>query len=324
MPVRSPRVPSCSAESRHFPPPAAPPSGVRDALRTARPLARWCRAAALILPLAVAACAGGPPAATTATRAYREAPLPYPPSAKQRIVRFAEEEWQEWGGITVLSGEKRPPSHAPGPESSLSNFPRVLAYWRAVDGDSAIIDRNRDRYAAALAGAATTPWSEPAWSAAFISWVMRSAGVGYREFPGNAAHAFYLDALLTDAQDFPATAPFVPHDPASYVPVPGDLVCGDRSRRPLLSWQQRMGEIGQFRPTHCDIVVRASATEVDVVGGNVADAVTMTRLLADGTGRLLPRPPGEPTTFAVMEDRLGSLPPFATTAAPLSLGVPGS
>ena len=82
----------------------------------------------------------------------------------------------------------------------------MLAYWRAVpEGDGAVA-RNRARYRYGSADL----WREPAWSAAFISFVLRGAGVDAREFPPSAAHAFYLDALILDAQRFPDARPLHP------------------------------------------------------------------------------------------------------------------
>ena len=261
--------------------------------------------AAAFMLVALSGCAAPPLA-----RVGREPPLSYPPSARERLVRLAIAEWHEWGDVVSEPGSPRP--FGPGPETTLSAFPRVLAYWRAVEDEGGAIARNRARYAAALSGAATTPWSEPAWSAAFVSWVMRSAGVDAREFPGSASHAFYLDGLLADARDFPDLAPFVPHGVAERAPLPGDLVCADRARRPLRDWRERWVETGQFRPMHCDIVVRSGPFSVDAVGGNIADAVTLSRFAADAAGYLVPRPRGEPIFFAVMENRLGLLPPFGS------------
>jgi hypothetical protein len=251
--------------------------------------------------LALAGCAVEPP---------RTAPITYPPSVRERLLRIAGAEWREWG--QVVSGPDRPPP-APGGEGAVDAFPRVLAYWRAVPSTEAeaAIARNRARWSAMLAsGAAEGVWAEPAWSAAFVSYVMRSAGVDEREFHASAAHAFYLDAILLDAREFPALAPFVPHDAKAYAPVPGDLVCADRSRTPLASWRERLAETGQFRPMHCDIVLRAGPGAVEAVGGNVADAVTLTHYPADENGCLLPRQPGQPVVFTVLENRLGRLPPF--------------
>ena len=103
-------------------------------------------------------------------------------------------------------------------------------------------------------------------------------------------------------------APFLPRAPHLYAPQAGDLVCRDRSGRPLLDWSERAAERGQFRPMHCDIVITASPGVVEAVGGNVSDSVTLSRWATDGEGRLLP----EPAPFLViMENRLGRTPPFA-------------
>ncbi|MBB5692418.1 DUF2272 domain-containing protein [Muricoccus pecuniae] len=258
---------------------------------------------ALLTALALSACAA-PPAERL------EAPVAYPPSVRARILRIAEAEWREWGGL--VAGPSLP-RLLPGAEGGTEAFPRVLAYWRAVPEAeaAAAIRRNRALWSARLAGAAGADvWSEPAWSAAFVSYVMRAAGVDEREFHASASHAFYLDAMLRDARDFPAQAPFLPHDPFGRAPEPGDLVCADRSSRPLPSWRERVPEAGRFRPMHCDIVLHAEAGMVQAIGGNVADAVTLTMYPTDLAGRLLPRAAGEPVIFAVMENRLGALPPF--------------
>lgn len=231
-----------------------------------------------------------------------EPPLSYPPSARERILRIAVAEWRDWGAI-VLDGAASP---ADPPESRTENFPRVLAYWRAVPDEEGAIARNRARYREGASGL----WSEPAWSAAFISYVMRSAGVDSREFPSTAAHSTYVDALVADAARFPAAAPFIPHEPAAYAPRPGDLVCADRSDAPITSWRARTADQGRFRPMHCDIVIRARPGHIEAIGGNVQDAVSLLRFPTGPSGVLLPRPAGGAVWFAVFENRIGRLPPF--------------
>jgi hypothetical protein len=216
------------------------------------------------------------------------------------MLRIAQAEWEEWGR---QSSDAAPLTQ----EWDAANFPRVLAYWRAVPEGDGPIARNRARY---LTGSADL-WREPAWSAAFISFVLRGAGVDAREFPPSAAHAFYLDALILDAQRFPTLAPFIPHDVAARAPAVGDLVCADRSAAPIASWRERAADGGRFRPMHCDIVVRVAPGVVEAVGGNVRDAVTLSVFATDAAGRLRPRPRGEPRFFAVFENRLGRLPPWA-------------
>jgi hypothetical protein len=258
----------------------------------------------LLLLLLLGACA--------APRPLPEPPLPYPPAARERMLRIALAEWAEWGGVVVAPGQRPPTARA---ESDPANFPRVLAYWRAVPQDEGAVARNRRLYAAALAGdpQGAALWQEPFWSAAFVSYVMQAAGVDRREFPGDAAHAAYVDALIADATRFPATAPFLPRSPFEVPPRPGDLLCADRGRTPIRDWRERAADQGRFRPMHCDIVVEAGPGYVDAIGGNVLDAVTRTRFPADASGYLLPEPPGAPAWFAIFENRLGRLPPWRET-----------
>lgn len=262
--------------------------------------------ALLVLPLLAVGCAG--PAA-----APSEPPLPYPASARERILRIALAEWEDWGRVTRDAFVRAPST---GLEGEPENFPRVLAYWGAVEYDHDAVATNRALYASELAAPRDGPrslFAKPYWSAAFVAYVMRSAGVGLREFRPSATHAFYLDRLIADAMAYPDLAPFVPRDAAEYAPRPGDLVCFDRSPRDkaLRHWSQRVAEAGVRRPMHCDIVTGAAPGVVEVVGGNVMDAVAMTRIPADAAGRLLPPPPGFPPWFGVFENRLGRLPPWA-------------
>ncbi len=252
-------------------------------------------------------------------------PLPYPPAARERMLRIALAEWREWGSIRVDAATPSPaaaPSPIDVPEADPANFPRILAYWRAVPDDEGAVVRNRVLYAAALAGdpAGAALWRQPFWSAAFVSYVLRGAGVDAVEFPAAAAHATYVDALIRAALRFPATAPFIPFTPAERAPLPGDLLCADRGPEPIADWRARAADTGRFRPMHCDIVVTAGPGAVEAIGGNVRDAVTRTRFPADGSGYLLPALPGAPVWFAVFENRLGRLPPWdnATSGIPPS------
>jgi hypothetical protein len=255
----------------------------------------------------LAGCVAAPPP--------RQPPLSYPPSARERMVRIAVAEWEDWGRLTPETAPLRA-------EGQAANFPRVLAYWRALDpgADEGAIARNRALYAQ---GAANL-WDEPPWSAAFVSFVLRSAGVDGREFPPSAAHSSYVDAMIADARDFPALAPFVPRDPAERAPEPGDLICADRSRRPIADWRDRAGDAGRFRPMHCDIVVAAGPDGVEAIGGNLRDAVTRVRLPVDAGGRLILATGTSPRIFAIFENRLGRLPPWppAPVAPPILQGIP--
>jgi hypothetical protein len=260
--------------------------------------------------VALAGCATLPP------------PPPVPeavPSAgmRGRLARAALVEWDAWGRLTADGWPEALPVPA-APE----NYSRVLSYWDAVPEGPAVIRRHQDTHDALLAGltemlpeGAPPPalpsislWAYPAWSAAFISSVMGGAGVPGFVFPPAAAHSIYIDALLSAAAGNPEGAAFRPHAPSEYAPHPGDMICADRSFSPLYHWQDRMAEMGEFRPMHCDVVVAAGGGLVQAVGGNVLDAVVLRRFPADSSGRALPPPPDKPPFFVVFENRLDEAP----------------
>ncbi len=122
-----------------------------------------------------------------------------------------------------------------------------------------------------------------AWSAAFVSYVMRIAGAGSR-FPYSASHSDYINAAKEAAQGQSDAWLVSAERPEAYAPQPGDLIClGRGSARDL-----RFDDLpaGHF-PGHCDIVVDiATAGQISVVGGNVDDAVTMKHVPVTPDGKL--------------------------------------
>jgi hypothetical protein len=114
-----------------------------------------------------------------------------------------------------------------------------------------------------------------AWSAAFVSYVMREAAAG-DGFPYAAAHWTYIDAAF-------AAKPGVrlrTERPESYPPQPGDLICiGREAARGI-----RYDDLPARFAGHCDIVVGVAPGELTVIGGNVNDAVTMKHVPVTDTG----------------------------------------
>ncbi|MBV1798939.1 DUF2272 domain-containing protein [Siccirubricoccus sp. G192] len=239
------------------------------------------------------------------------------------LARAALSEWEAWGGIAVSGWpEERPADTAATPE----RFARLVGYWTAVPGGAGVarlLSGQRSAIAAVLTdqggavetkgdGRATTisvaaSWSEdiglyayPAWSAAFISAVVRRAGIPESDLPSSARHAHYIDAVLARAIADPQGARFHPYAPEDRAPRSGDLLCADRSPVPLTHWSMRLAEAGRPRPMHCDVVVRNGPGVVEVVGGNVQDMVVLRRLPGDAVGRVLPAPPGQPPFVLVL------------------------
>jgi hypothetical protein len=161
---------------------------------------------------------------------------------------------------------------------------------RAAEAESDPETREVLREAALRAAIIDTPWS-----AAFISYVIRQAGVGVTAFKfGNAHRAYIYDAFAASAAE-PANEAgdrlYRACPLTATKPRPGDLLC--QQREPSLAdaseeavRERIRSELGSsaaartVRRTHCDVVasVDAKARKVYVIGGNVAQSVTAKKL----------------------------------------------
>ena len=170
-----------------------------------------------------------------------------------------------------------------------------------------------------------TPYNgePPAWSAAFISYLMRVAGAGDR-FPYSTLHATYINAAASGN-------PILQAQPAdSYAPAVGDLICYGRRGAERLRFTDLPAP--SFYG-HCDMVVGVSPGLLTVVGGNVTAGVTMKHVPITYAG-MLAEPGGRPvdgrypwfvvlsvlydnpTITAALPVPLPSLPPPMPAAAP--------
>ena len=78
----------------------------------------------------------------------------------------------------------------------------------------------------------------------------------------------------------------VSHAINTYVPKPGDIICASRGEAFILSIHNyndlRRGAY------HCDLVIAQRPGELDVIGGNVMDTVSLTHIKLDGAGKVIP------------------------------------
>ncbi|WP_439671081.1 DUF2272 domain-containing protein [Cupriavidus necator] len=121
-----------------------------------------------------------------------------------------------------------------------------------------------------------------AWSAVFISWVLRKAGLDERQFLTGQSHSMYV----VDARDGILPRPAFHIEPVPAMPRPGDIICAGRGRDRYL---EDIAEIGfGTTPMHCDIVVGVDpATRVvRAIGGNVQQSVSMEEIELGDSGRL--------------------------------------
>jgi hypothetical protein len=210
--------------------------------------------------------------------------VPYEAFSRAEAVAIAEQEWHLFGervdddppsagGFDPAPGDD--PARVPGHWERIGEYwwlgqdvDRRESAWTGMhDENGQMIDERRDDYYA--------------WSAAFISYVMRTAGAGAR-FPYSPSHYSYINISkqmkLGSASGWVVVAERID----DYAPVPGDLICYSRERYKL-----SYARLPQRRfAGHCDMVVARDKTQISVIGGNVDHAVTMKHVPITVDGRL--------------------------------------
>ncbi|WP_256856669.1 DUF2272 domain-containing protein [Variovorax sp. KK3] len=138
------------------------------------------------------------------------------------------------------------------------------------------------------------------WSAAFVSWLAREAGLGPDEFAFSEAHADYAGAAwqagAAEASGQATAYAMRACDAMRTPPRVGDLVCHARSDDARVADFASIGRLlasratgGAALPMHCDVVVSVDDGGLDAVGGNVLQSVTLRRLdFVPGTRRIDP------------------------------------
>jgi len=192
-------------------------------------------------------------------------------------------------------------------DNGLIAWQRVAGYWRdsgtlnalgSQPGASSCIAPIGTRYTDSDCRAFLV---DNPWSAAFISWVMRRAGV-----PGFAASPRHIDYIRAAYQGGAGATPYRLADPGVEKPAPGDLLCFLRDRASTLSHAGLIqalarGTAGNWK-SHCEIVVSANLggdQTLYLVSGNVMNTVAMRLLPLDRSGRIEPPPPRQEGTTPV-------------------------
>ena len=204
--------------------------------------------------------------------------VPYQPFSRSAAIAIATDEWHLWGNRIGQPPDYRQTEATMG-ERQQGLWQRIGEYW----------------WEGMNAGAPESHWTgkhdaqgkifpiavngQYAWSAAFISYIMRIAGAG-PNFPYAADHATYINYAAHPAPGHLLIA----ENPATYAPQPGDLACFPRGAARNLSFAD-LPTSYNF-PSHCSIVVAVSAGNIDVIGGNVDDAVVLEHVPTDAQGRI--------------------------------------
>jgi hypothetical protein len=203
------------------------------------------------------------------------ASAPFEAFSRVNTVAIAQREWRAFGSVVNDNPPDdalplpRPlrPDHQPG------LWQRVADYWwfgqdpgAEAGGWSSRYDESGNLY----------PQDAPAWSAAFISYIMRTAGAG-AGFVYSALHADYINAAARNEGVLSAERP------ESYPPQPGDLICMGRGGAKALVFDDL--------PTsrffgHCDLVATTEPGQLQVIGGNVFGGVTLKHIPVTPQGTL--------------------------------------
>ena len=241
----------------------------------------------MLLPLLLVACAHRAPATRAPVDVMARVPefarQPYEPFARVNVVAIALREWRLFGQpVNDDPPDARPP-RAPEekPERVPGLWQRVGEYWwlgQDPDSPESAWTGKHDQYGRVFPASRDGDY---AWSAAFVSYVMRMAGAGAR-FPYAPAHHTYIDIAWQMATGATHGWVVVAERLGAYAPQPGDLVCTSRTKVPVRFEDLPAG----VYPAHCDIVVQAGAGSIAVVGGNVDDAVTLKHVPVTEDGRL--------------------------------------
>ncbi len=233
---------------------------------------------AILISSLLSACATAPPAPAI-PRDIQIPPYakqPYEPFSREAAVQIALREWRAFGEKIILSPDQ--PDSADSEERDEGLWQRVGDYWwQGLDygspesGWTGKHDARGVEFPRSVNG-------DFAWSATFIDYVMRMAGAGNR-FPYAPAHSDYINAARTRNDLVIKALPTT-----GYAPQLGDLICMWRANHPVTYADLPAGHF----PGHCDIVVAQRPGSlpgtIDVVGGNVDNAVALKHVPVGPTG----------------------------------------
>ncbi len=210
------------------------------------------------------------------------AKAPFEPFSRAAVVAVAMREWRLFG--ENVADPEAEATRVVKPEREEGLWQRVGEYWwLGLDAGSQESDWTGKHDGNGIEFAPQDD-GDYAWSAAFISYVMRIAGAGKR-FPYSADHADYINAARRVSLGQSTEWLVLAERLQDYAPRLGDLVCFGRGRAKGLRFED-LPTPGLF-PSHCDIVVDTSvAGQISVIGGNVEDSVTMNSVPVTADGKL--------------------------------------
>ncbi|PRD16915.1 hypothetical protein CQW29_04410 [Pantoea coffeiphila] len=165
-------------------------------------------------------------------------------------------------------------------------YKRVGDYWKAInidniDGKTLSKDKHGKFY-------------NPAWSSAFVSFVVKNAGAGDL-FNYSSAHCHYIESARKARQNGTKSA-YYAVSPDSDIPSPGDIICSGREYASEYSFEnaELAYKTDSFYPSHGDVVIYVNREQgyLITIGGNVGNSVKQKKILIDEKGFLVDRVDG--------------------------------
>lgn len=191
---------------------------------------------------------------------------PLPPTAatgavRQALVAVARDQYQRYHGMQEAN------------EPMLS---RIKGYWDELRTEAG----NEFTFTSA---------TEVPWSAVFVCWCLKQAGVTNAQFRFSRQHSVYIHAAIGRANaNPPQTYPAL--NAQNYAPMAGDIIHWNRNGG-TVTYAGAAGN--NDYESHCVIVVDVGQDDrgpcAITVGGNENQSVGQTRLPLSADGRLVPR-----------------------------------
>jgi hypothetical protein len=172
-------------------------------------------------------------------------------------------------------------------ESDKSVYERIGTYWESIpvegiDGRTKMKNSKGKLY-------------NPAWSSAFISFIVREAGAG-QGFKYAEVHCHYIEAARKAAASNNGASSYFSVDPYSDMPAVGDIICAGREYAKEYDFKQAelSYKADSFYPSHGDVVVEIRLNErvLIAIGGNVSDSVREKQIPLSSSGKLIDREDG--------------------------------
>lgn len=153
----------------------------------------------------------------------------------------------------------------------------VKEYWKSIGNNQ-------------LDGKTIVNGIRPAWSSAFVSFCVKTAGAGAK-FQYTQAHCHYVKKAMEQANGTIGTFGYKAQRSDAYKPKVGDIIVGGREYALAYDYDKAalIYEADTFYPSHGDIVIDITATHVLTMGGNITNNVDQKRLKLTSTGYLRDR-----------------------------------